>query len=119
MVLAFKFKSNSAAVQNKMAKLALKQVPISVAKALTFTAKILQDQNVRDMPTLFDNPTGWTKNARTSQQHYLKVQQTGGGKPSKAFETAIQARGIRAQKFRYATPTSRQSTGKFGNVTKS
>ena len=146
MVVSLNFKSNSSVVQNRMSKLALKQVPIAVAKSLTFTAKTLQEQNVRDMPTLFDNPTGWTRNAfriipakknnprafvlrkdRTtktatnaapSQQHYLEVQQTGGGRPSKAFERAIQARGIGAQKFRYATPTSRQSIGKFGNVTK-
>ena len=146
MVVSLTFKSNAASAQKRMANLAMSQVPFAVAKSLTMTSKTLQEQNQRDMSGIFSNPTAWTKgafriipakknNPRTfilrkdqapasasntapSKQHYLSVQQRGGPRPPKAFETAIRSRGKGAQNFSYATPTSQMRVNKSGNITK-
>lgn len=146
MVVAFTFKSNSEIAHRRMSNLVMSQVPFAVAKSLTMTSKTLQEQNQRDMTSIFSNPTAWTRgafriipakknnprtfilrkdkapssatNAVPSKQHYLSVQQRGGPRPPKAFETAIRSRGKGAQKFSYATPTSQMRVNKSGNITK-
>ena len=146
MAIAFNFKSNSKQVNARMSNMVGKQMPFATAKSLTLTAKTLVDQNKRDIGTIFDNPVAWTKNAfffipakknnpRTiikrkdkgtgtasnvppAKQHYLEVQQKGGGRGPKAFEGALRARAKGAGKFRYATPTRDTRLNAAGNMTR-
>ena len=146
MVIAFNFKSNSKQVNGKLSNLVARQMPFATAKSLTLASKTLVEQNKRDITTIFSNPTTWTKNAfffipakknnpRTiikrkdkstgtssntvpSKQHYLEVQQQGGGRSPKAFEGAIRNRGKGASKFRYATPTKDTRLNASGNLTR-
>ena len=146
MAVSFQFKSNSKQVNAKLATMVSRQVPFATAKSLTLTSKSLVEQNKRDTTTIFSNPTAWTKNAfffipakknnpRTiikrkdkaagtasnvvpSKQHYLEVQQTGGGRQPKAFEGAIRIRGKGAGNFRYATPTRDARLNASGNMTR-
>lgn len=146
MAVSFQFKSNSKMVNAKMAMMVTRQVPFATAKSLTLTSKSLVEQNKRDMPTLFKNPTAWTRNAfffipakknnpRTiikrkdkgtgtssnvvpSKQSYLETQQTGGARQPKAFEGAIRIRGKGAGNFRYATPTRDARLNASGNMTR-
>lgn len=146
MAVAFQFKSNAKQVNAKMANMVIKQVPFATAKSLTLTSKSLVEQNKRDTGQIFDNPTAWTKNAfffipakknnpRTiikrkdkgtgtasnvppAKQHYLEVQQQGGGRNAKAFEGALRARVKGAGNFRYATPTRDTRLNSAGNMTR-
>lgn len=146
MTISFQFKSNSKQVNARMAHLVARQMPFATAKSLTMTSKTLVDQNKRDIGNIFSNPTAWTRNAfffipaqknnpRTiikrkdagtgsstnappSKQHYLEVQQQGGGRSPKAFESAVRVRGKGAGKFRYATPTRDARLNASGNMTR-
>lgn len=144
MAVSFQFKSNSKQVNAKLATMVSRQVPFATAKSLTLTSKSLVEQNKRDTTTIFSNPTAWTKNAfffipakknnpRTiikrkdraggsnaspSKQHYLEVQQQGGGRGPKAFENALRLRGRGAGGYRYATPTRDTRLNAAGNMTR-
>lgn len=137
----FQLKSNSAEVNRKMAIMVSRQIPFATAKSLTLTAKSLVDANKKDMTRIFDNPVAWTRNsffyiparkdnpitvikrkdrsgsnAPASRQNYLEVQQDGGGRKPKAFETALVNRAKGAAGFRYATPTRDTRTTSSGNI---
>jgi hypothetical protein len=146
MAVAFRFTFNGDKVNAKIATMVTRQVPFAAAKSLTLTSKTLVEQNKRDAPKIFSNPTAWTRNAfffiparknnpRTiikrkdrasgtasnavpSKQHYLEVQQQGGARKPKAFEGAIRIRGKGAGKFRYATPTRDARLNASGNMTR-
>jgi hypothetical protein len=141
-MFSFKFSSNSADVNRKMANMVQRQIPFATAKSLTLTAKTLVEQNKRDMVSIFDNPVAWTRNAfffipakknnpRTiikrkdmasgsnvppSKQNYLEDLEDGGGRKPKAFETALTSRARGASRFRYATPTRDTRTTAAGNI---
>ncbi len=146
MVMSFKFSSNSKQVNAKLSNMVARQMPFATAKSLTLTAKTLVQQNERDIPMLFQNPTGWatrafflipavkdnprtiikrkdkvtgtSTNVKPSRQNYLEVQETGGGRKPKAFERAISSRGKGAAGFRYATPTRDTRLNGKGNLTR-
>jgi len=146
MVISLKFSSNDKKVNAKLSQMVARQMPFATAKSLTLASKTLVEQNKRDITTIFSNPTAWTKNAffflpakknnpRTiikrkdrpsgtssntvpSRQHYLEIQQQGGGRSPKAFEGAIRNRGKGASKFRYATPTKDTRLNASGNMTR-
>ena len=146
MVVSLNFKANTMAAQKRMSNLAVRQVPFAVAKSLTLSAKTLVEQNKRDTNVIFQNPTNWTRNAfffipakkdnpRTiikrkdlatstatnavpSKQNYLEVQQQGGGRRPKAFESSLMTKVKGASKFRYATPTRDSRLNASGNMTR-
>lgn len=138
----FQLKSNSAEVNRKMANMVSRQIPFATAKSLTLTSKQLVQSNKKDMERIFDNPVAWTRNAfffipakknnpitiikrkdkaggtnvPANRQNYLETLQEGGGRPPKAFETALTSRARGASRFRYATPTRDTRTTGAGNV---
>lgn len=146
MPIGFKFKANTKEANARMAKAVHRQIPFATAKSLTLSSKSLVEQNKRDIDQIFTSPNAWTKNAfffipakknnpRTiikrkdrgtgsasnnvpSRQHYLEVQQSGGGRNPKAFESALKARGRGASRFRYATPTRDTRLNAAGNMTR-
>jgi general stress protein YciG len=146
MAVSFQFKSNSKQVNAKLSQLVAREIPFATAVALTRTAQTLKEQNERDMPTIFQNPSRWTRgafrvipakknnprafvarkdkvtgtatNVAPNRQQYLEVQQDGGGRKPKAFETAIRTRGKGTGNFRYATPTRDTRLNASGNMTR-
>lgn len=146
MVVALKFKSNSKALNAKMAQVSMKQLQFATAVALTKTGQSLVEQNERDMRQTFQNPLGWTlkafrrtvakkndlrtiikrkdqsrglsTNTTPNRQHYLEVQDDGGARPMKAFEKAIKGKARGASGFNYVTPTRDAPKTKSGNVTR-
>jgi hypothetical protein len=146
MAVSFQFKSNSKQVNAKLAQLVAREMPFATAVALTRTAQTLKEQNERDIPTIFRNPKPWTKgafrvipakrnnprafvarknkvtgtasNVPPNRQEYLEVQQDGGGRNPRAFETAIRMRGKGAENFRYASPTRDTHLDQYGNMSR-
>jgi len=148
MVISLHFKSNGKDVDARLGNLIARQMPFAVVSSLTKTATQLNKANKSDMTRIFNNPTAWTKNAfrvdparmkpytpltkitrktkagssstntLPNRQHYLEVQENGGARPPKAFESAIRSRGRGAKNFMYATPTSQTRTTVAGNVSK-
>lgn len=145
-MIAFKFNSNSKALNAKMAKVSMRQFHFATAVSLTKTAKSLVEQNERDMRQTFQNPLSWTlkafrrtvarkhdlrtiikrkdqsrglsTNTTPNRQHYLEVQDDGGPRPMKAFEKAIKGKARGASGFSYVTPTRNAPKTRSGNVTR-
>jgi hypothetical protein len=141
-MFSFKFSSNSADVNRKMASMVQRQIPFATAKSLTLASKQMVEANKKDMVRIFDNPVAWTRNAfffipakknnpitiikrkdkgggtnvPANRQNYLETMQEGGGRQPKAFETALTSRARGASRFRYATPTRDTRTTAAGNV---
>jgi len=127
-----------------MGNLVMRQMPFAAAKSLTLTAKTLVEQNKRDMPNLFNKPVPWTLNAfffmparknnlravvkrknrgggsnvPPNRQNYLEVQDSGGGRKPKAFESALRGRNRNAAPFRYALPTRNTRLTAAGNMSR-
>ena len=146
MPVSLKFKSNSKALNAKMAQVSMKQLQFATAVALTKTGQSLVEQNERDMRQTFQNPLGWTlkafrrtvakkndlrtiikrkdqsrglsTNTTPNRQHYLEVQDDGGARPMKAFEKAIKGKARGASGFNYVTPTRDAPKTRSGNVTR-
>lgn len=148
MPVAFKFQSNTQIVLGKMQRAVAREVPFAIVSALTKTATELNERNTSHMRRVFDNPTDWTlkafrvdpalmkpykpitrilrknkvrgtpSNVTPNRQHYLEVQDSGGLRPSKAFERRLSGTLKGASRYRYATPTSQQSINQFGNLSR-
>lgn len=110
-------------------------VPEAAAKALNWTAYDLRDENRELMPKVFDRPTRYTlggltvftateedlvatvgfKDRNGRGAHYLWPQVEGGGRPHKAFERALIARGI-MRPSEFAVPGRRAPLDANGNI---
>ena len=62
-MLTITMKSNIAEVTRRFRDLHQEQIPLAVAKALTFTAERVRDAEKREMQRVFDRPTPFTLNS--------------------------------------------------------
>lgn len=87
----------------KLNQFSSRQAPFTIAKALTSTAKAVQDELTKQLPNAFDRPNAFTRRAfaytparkdgltawvfaKDKQAKYLKFGVQGGGRRVKAFE---------------------------------
>lgn len=110
-------------------------LPEAIAKALTWTAYDLRDENREHMATVFDRPTRFTlgslqatpateadpvasvgfKDQIGQRRHYLWPQVEGGPRPHKQFEKLLIARGI-MHPSEFAVPGRRAPLDAAGNI---
>lgn len=117
-----------------------RKLPLITAMALTFTAKLVEDAERREMRRVFDRPVDWTLNALytkpatrgdprasvgfkdwaskgTPAGRYLRYHIDGGPREHTGFEMAMRRAGV-LPNDRYAVPTSRLRLDGHGNVPK-
>ena len=135
-MLTITMKSNIAEVTKRFRDLHQEQIPLAVAKALTFTAERVRDAERREMQRVFDRPTPFTLNslylrgatpARLEarvwfkdlrfKQHYLVPQVQGGDRPLKRFEKYLQDSGWLPRGM-FVVPGSRADLDAYGNVSR-
>lgn len=98
--------SNIAKVMPQLERFTSRQAPFTIAKALTATAKAVQAELTKQLPTAFDRPNAFTRRAfaiqparkdgltafvfaKDKQARYLKFGVQGGGRRVKAFERRV------------------------------
>jgi hypothetical protein len=108
------------------------QLPFASALALTWTGRDVKDEIDRELPTLLDNPTPYTRMGfrlfpatkqnlralvtfREDARHFLDAQVVGGERRHKALERALQAAGAMPPGM-LAVPGQGARLDRFGNV---
>lgn len=113
------------------------QVPYATAKALTATAKDVQEALREEMKSAFQSPVPYTLNSlylrratktwqeaevglktRSRPEHYLMPQVQGGGRPLKRFEETLKRLGLMRADQR-AVPAVAAKVNSYGNMPKS
>jgi hypothetical protein len=96
----FGIKADARGVQRGLNDIARRQMPFATARALTSTAKLAQQNVARQLPSIFDRPTPFTRNAigiqaatktnlvarvfvKARQAEYLVLEETGGTRTPK------------------------------------
>lgn len=112
-----------------------REVEIAAQRALLKTARLVKDAEVAEMGRVFDRPTRWTLNsfnvvldrsamsARVQVKdgywhradNYLNTQITGGGRKLKAFELALQRRGVLPAGW-HVVPGEKATLDAYGNM---
>jgi hypothetical protein len=116
--------------------LAARQMPFAFSKSLTQVAYLAKTDTQDEMRRVFDRPTHFTLNSErvlratrdnlesvvwfkdvspTARHHYLEPQVYGGGRPLKAFEARLKARGILPGGW-LIVPGAGASLDAFGNM---
>lgn len=114
----------------------LREVEIAVQRALIGTANAIRDAEHAEMQRVFDRPTRWTLGAIKVKptakwqvsvgildpdgfyrraQNYLSTQVVGGERRIKAFESALQRRGVMPTGW-FAVPAAGAELDQYGNV---
>lgn len=112
-----------------------RQVPFATMVALNRTAQDTREHHIALLPVIFDRPTRYTINSlrviparkeslvariefkerNRSRKHFLVPQVEGGGRPHKAFEGWLIARGLMLPS-EYAVPAGGARIDAFGNM---
>lgn len=113
-----------------------KRIPIATQRALLKTAHAIREAETAEINRVFDRPTRWTQGAMkvkaTSRfevavgivdpdgyykraNYYLGTQMDGGERRFKAFERALQRRGVMPAGW-YAVPGEKAKLDSFGNM---
>jgi hypothetical protein len=117
-----------------------KQLPVIVAKSLTFTAQAVQKAEVHEMRDVFDRPTRYTLNSTyiqsatrnklrsevgikdeasegTAPVKFLMPEIAGGGRRLKRFERALRSVGVLPNGY-VAVPGTGARLDRFGNMSR-
>lgn len=116
--------------------LAPRQIEVATQRALLHTATKIKDNEIAEMTRVFDRPTRWTLGAMRVKvtgkmevtagivdpegafkraASYLDVQATGGQRKVKAFEKALQSRGLMPVGW-FAVPGEGAKFDSYGNM---
>lgn len=122
-------------VMPRLAQFSSRQAPFTIAKALTSTAKLVQQELTQQLPTAFDRPNAFTRKAfaikparkeglqaivfaKDKQARYLKFGVQGGGRRVKAFElrAASGTQGDEQAGTKKLVPTRNVKLDQYGGV---
>lgn len=132
--------SNVDQILREMATIANDQVPFATALALTRTAKLAEEAEVKEIKDVFDRPTPFAQNSvytktatkrdlvayvaiksdagkGTPAEKFLSAEIKGGSRVAKRFEVALQAVGAMPPGYR-AMPGSAAKLDGYGNMSR-
>jgi hypothetical protein len=135
-MIEFKITASTDKLQQKLNNLVNSQLPYATAIAINETLKTLEVYNKQLMQKAFRDPVPFTMNAfyvkfankrnlqgfllrkyKAIGRHYLEVQDAGGKRPLKGFETNFRYRGKNLGNFNGVLPTENTPLDGHGNMT--
>lgn len=135
MAIEFILKAETKQLERKLNNAINSQIPYALSLALNESAKTMLAKHKQDMNLAFENPTPFTKNAFYIQyakkhnpvavirrkdmqrgKHYLEVQDAGGFRGRKAFETNMRMNLPYDGDISYVTPTRYTPLNRYGNM---